>query len=153
MRTFAPHLLLTAFYLFSAQSGWTEIPEDADNFHLHLIHAQNVRIEDDQSIDSKLRKKLVTLFGYDKYRSLGEASSPIQGDESIRLKASDLFHLRLTSLPKPAHTYQFELVQGEKMVFRGKVQPKPEVPIIIRGPFYDEGNLILVIKQLTPTSP
>jgi hypothetical protein len=116
-------------------------------FMVQLIHAQNVRIEDDPSIEPELRKKLVTLFGYDRYRKIGQAVSSVHDDQPSRLSASEMFDMRMVMLKKKRNTYQFELIQQGNSVFKGKVTPKPKVPIIIRGPFYDKGNLILVIHE------
>jgi len=119
----------------------------ASQFRIHLIHAQNVRIEDDDSIPADLRKKLVTLFGYERYQTLGKAVSQVSAGQPARFSPSDMFHMRMTQLTPDKSTFQFELMQHKKMVFRGKFTPKPKIPILIRGPFYDEGNLILVIHH------
>lgn len=116
-------------------------------FMVQLIHAQNVRIEDDPTIEADLRKKLVTLFGYDRYRKIGYAVSSVRDDQPSRLSASEMFDMRMIRVGKERECYQLELIQQGTSVFKGKVTPKPKVPIIIRGPFYDKGNLILVIHE------
>ncbi len=130
-----------------------EPPTPSRQFSVQLIHAQNVRIEDDPSIETDLRKQLVTLFGYDRYRKIGHTVSSAQDDQPSRLSASEMFDMRMMMLEKKHDTYQFELIQQGNSVFKGKVTPKPKVPIIIRGPFYDKGNLILVIKEYHKPKP
>ena len=112
-----------------------------------LIHAQSERIEETMPVSPKLRKSLETLFGYQKYRVMGEARSELPGVEPVTFQPHPAFYIKLSRTPDRQNCYQFELLQNEESLVTGKYSPKKEVPLIIRGPFYDQGNLVLVIQS------
>jgi hypothetical protein len=112
-----------------------------------LIHAQNKGIEETMPIPAKLRKSLDLLFGYSKYRVLGEARSDLSSGKEVPFQPNSLFYIKLSRVTDQPNCYSFELMQEDASLVKGKYSPKKEVPLIIRGPFYDKGNLILVIQS------
>ncbi|MGF1677831.1 MAG: hypothetical protein ACFCUX_01410 [Candidatus Methylacidiphilales bacterium] len=111
-----------------------------------LIHAQNADIEESLPIEPELRKSLQRLFGYQKFRVLGEARSQVSEGESIRFQPNTLFYLKFQRLSTEPLVYAFDLMEEEISLLKGNYTPKPKIPLIIRGPFYAKGNLVLVIE-------
>jgi len=112
-----------------------------------LIHAQSERIEETMPVAPKLRKSLETLFGYEKYRIMGEARSELPEGKPVTFQPHPKFFIKLSRTPKKPNCYDFELIQNDESLVKGKYIPKKKVPLIIRGPFYDQGNLVLVIES------
>jgi len=132
-------LLLTSVYA-----------QDVEKFRevkFSLIHAQSERIEETMPVAPKLRKSLETLFGYDKYRIMGEARSELPEGKPVVFQPHPLFFIKLSRTPDKPNCYDFELMRKDESLVKGKYIPKKEVPLIIRGPFYDQGNLVLVIES------
>ncbi len=128
----------------------TATAEDTTRFKavkFSLIHAQSERIEETMPVSPKLRKSLELLFGYSKYRIMGEARSDLPEGKPVCFQPHPLFFITLSRSPDEPNCYDFELMQKDESLIKGKYIPKKEVPLIIRGPFYDQGNLVLVIES------
>ncbi|MEM1157565.1 MAG: hypothetical protein AAF649_07230 [Verrucomicrobiota bacterium] len=136
---------LIALLLFT--SAHAEEGKKLREVKFSLIHAQSERIEETMPVAPKLRKSLETLFGYDKYRILGEARSELPQGKPVTFQPHPLFFIKLSRTPEKLNCYDFELIQNDESLVKGKYVPKKEVPLIIRGPFYDQGNLVLVIES------
>ncbi|MDD5261508.1 MAG: hypothetical protein PHD76_06620 [Methylacidiphilales bacterium] len=113
---------------------------------VYLFQGQNEGIPDELGHDPQLRGNLVKLFGYTHYRKLGEARGSLTSTQEIDLKPSTLFSIRLAPCTKKADRLSFALLRDDKLVLRGRYIPKPGVPLIIRGPHYQSGNLILILN-------
>lgn len=122
-------------------------PEEFKAVKFSLIHAQSERIEETMPVCPKLRKSLETLFGYSKYRVMGEARSDLPKGKPVTFQPHPLFFITLSRAADQPNCYDFELMKKEESLLKGKYIPKKEVPLIIRGPFYDQGNLVLVIQS------
>lgn len=112
-----------------------------------LIHAQNEGIEESIPISRELRGSLEKLFGYKKYRVLGEVRSSLEENKVLVFEANPVFSLKVTRISTSPCLYEFDLMQEKKSLVKGQYHPKPKVPLIIRGPFYDKGNLVLVVRS------
>lgn len=112
-----------------------------------LIHAQNKGIEESIPISQELRSSLEKLFGYKKYRVLGEVRSSLAEKKDLVFEANPAFSLKVVRVSSSPCLYEFDLMQEKKSLVKGQYHPKPDVPLIIRGPFYDQGNLVLVVRS------
>jgi hypothetical protein len=112
-----------------------------------LIHAQNEGIEESIPLDSELRESLEKLFGYEKYRVVGEVRSSLKENKVLVFEADPAFSLKITRISTAPCLYEFDLLQEKQSLLKGQYHPKAEVPLIIRGPFYDQGNLVLVVRS------
>jgi len=129
--------LLALFLLASVQAGEQEVGRFKE-VKCSLIHAQSEGIEETVPVE--------LLFGYTKYRILGETRSDLPEGRPVSFEPHPMFFVKLSRTPDQPNCYDFELIQKDKSLVKGKYIPKKEVPLIIRGPFYDQGNLVLVIE-------
>ena len=113
---------------------------------VYLFQGQNEGIPDELSHDPALRGNLIKLFGYSHYQKLGEARASVTSTGEIDLKPSGLFSIRLNPDSSEANRLTFELLRNDKPILKGRYVPKPGVPLIIRGPHYEKGNLILILN-------
>ena len=113
---------------------------------VYLFQGQNEGIPDELGHDPALRDNLVKLFGYTHYQKLGEARASVTSTAEIDLKPSELFSIRITPDSREANRLNLELLLNDKPILRGRYFPKPDVPLIIRGPHYEKGNLILILN-------
>jgi len=115
-----------------------------------LIHAQCEGIEETLPLPMELRQSLDTLFGYTKYRIIGEVRSPLHENKTVHFEPNSAFSLKVVRIGGTRAAdclYEFTVLQEKKSLVKGMYIPKAEVPLIIRGPFYDKGNLILVVRS------
>gem|GEM_PF-4107775 len=141
-------LLLCA--LAPALLAATATAAEGIRLRVSLVHGQNEGIEDNLQECTQFRQSLVKLFGYQRYERLGTASAQVGPESAVIVEPSRTFRMRLEGDPKAENLYHFQLFQGEEPMFRGKFVPKDQVPLIIRGPQYHRGILILVVHKDTP---
>jgi hypothetical protein len=116
-----------------------------------LVHGQNADITDNLQECSQFRQSLVKLFGYQRYERLGTATALVGPGTPATLQPTRTFQVRLESDPKTTNVFHFHLLQDDEALFRGKFVPKDGVPLIIRGPQYHRGILIIVVNKDLPT--
>lgn len=143
-------LLTLHLLICSTFSGWAE--EKASEFHITLYHGQNEGMVDELKTDKKLKKSLVRLFGYTKYRKMGAAKSSITQTQpkTLTLSPSKPFQVKISPVQNKTKQYRFEFFHEKEALFNGKFIPKPHIPMIIKGPHYDKGVLIIVINTQNP---
>jgi len=112
-----------------------------------LIHAQNEGIEESMPVCPELRASLEKLFGYKKYRILGEVRSSLRENKVLVFEPNPVFSLKISRVSNSPCLYEFDVLQEKRSLMKGQYHPKADVPLIIRGPFYDEGNLVLVVRS------
>jgi len=111
-----------------------------------LYQGQNDGFADELSHNPAFRQNLTRLFGYSNYRQLGQARTSVTSGQPINLKPSDLFSIRIKPDSAEANVFDFELLQSDRPVLSARYTPKPGIPLIIKGPLYQNGVLILVLN-------
>lgn len=124
--------------------------QDAKNSS--LIQASIYRGQNDELPDSlvelpALKKSLVRLFGYPHYERLGVADASLPRSEEVTLKPTKCMTFSVMPLNAETGRYPYRFFIQEKEHFRGEFAPKPEVPLIIKGPQHGGGLLILVVTS------
>jgi hypothetical protein len=110
-----------------------------------LYQGQNSEIMDDLGGLPKLRENLVKLFGYSRYQRIGTDMAYPHSYSPVTAWPNKLFSLTVYAVNPASPRYEFELKLEDQSVLKGSFIPKPGVPIIIKGPLYGEGQLILVV--------
>lgn len=129
--------------------GWVlpVVGGEFEEARFSLIHAQNEGIEESIPLGPELRASLQKLFGYEKYRVLGEVRSSLKENEVLVFEPNTAFSLKISRVSDAPCLYEFDVLQEKQSLMKGQYHPKPDVPLIIRGPFYDQGNLVLVVRS------
>ncbi len=134
--------LMIGMLLFAAAATGARAQE---SFQITLLHAQNHDIEDTLGQDEAIRKSLTRLFGYQRYHVLGTAASPMPEAGTVTLQPARSFEFILRHDPERKQRFRYELSQEQEKILEGCYVPKRGTPLIIRGPQYGRGNLILVV--------
>ncbi|MEM9445460.1 MAG: hypothetical protein AAGA18_08900 [Verrucomicrobiota bacterium] len=124
--------------------------ETAIKLDATLYHGQDDLTVDHLEEKTKLKKKLTRLFGYEKYQKLGYSQADLKSAMPQKLKPSKKFYLNLMHSDKRKNAYKFEVVHEERRLFQGEFVPKTNLPLIIRGPQFGQGVLILVLQGIEP---
>lgn len=119
-------------------------------FRVSLIHGQNDEITDNLQECAKFRQSLVRLFGYARYERLGTATGNVTIGTPAYLQPTWAFGMKVQADPSTANLYHYELFQEKQPMFKGRFVPKDDIPLIIRGPEYNRGILILVVYKQAP---
>lgn len=141
-------LLALAPALLAASSS--AAAEEGIWLRVSLVHGQNEGIEDNLQECTRFRQSLVKLFGYQRFERLGTASAQVGPQTAVIFEPTRSFRMRLEGDPQAENLYHFQLFQGDEPMFRGKFVPKDQVPLIIRGPEYHRGILIIVVHKDGP---
>jgi hypothetical protein len=120
------------------------------HLRISLIHGQNQNIHDNLEECAKFRQSLTKLFGYQLYERLGTATAQVSVASPAYLQPSWAFGMKVEADATVPNLYHYELFQEKQPMFKGKFIPKDQVPLIIRGPQYNTGILILVVYKETP---
>lgn len=120
-------------------------PKAAKEIVITLYQGQNTGIQDDLSIRPKLRENLIKLFGYSRYKQIGTDMVYPHSYSPVTAWPNKLFSMTVYAVNPASLRYEFELKLEEKSVLKGSFIPKTGIPIIIKGPLYDQGQLILVV--------
>jgi hypothetical protein len=110
-----------------------------------LYQGQNSEITDDLANLPKLRENLVKLFGYSRYQRIGTDMAYPHSYSPVTAWPNKLFSLTVYAVNPASPRYEFELKLENQSVLKGSFIPKPGIPIIIKGPLYGDGQLILVV--------
>lgn len=110
-----------------------------------LYRGQNEGINDSLE-DPRLRKNFVKLFGYTQYERIGTDMVYPHSYSPVTAWPNKLFALSINAVQSGTNHYEFNLEQDGKSILKGNFIPKPGLPLIIKGPLYDNGILILVVK-------
>jgi hypothetical protein len=94
-----------------------------------------------------LKKSLVKLIGYPHYEKLGCADTLIDVTYSQWLLPCKVFYLEFKPVPEKPGTFQFELFKDKTSLLSGEFRPRKRAPLIITGPHYGEGRLVLIITM------
>lgn len=137
-------LLLCAAFLPSLHA--TDKPEK--NVMLAKLYCGNNDPHKD-SLDETdpLKKNLVKLIGYPHYEKLGCADTRIDVTYSQWLLPCKVFYLEFKPVPEKPGTFQFELFKDKTSLLSGEFRPRKRAPLIITGPHYGEGRLVLIISM------
>lgn len=129
------------------------LPVRAEYLTLELYLAENSDIRNDVPASHPLRKSFDRLIGFDRYELLGSKGCPFPLKAKQELKPHRMFLLALNpgegekGLPLSA-----ELFQQKRSIFKGAITPRDDAPLIITGPQYRNGKLVLVLL-LTKNPP
>lgn len=118
----------------------------AQQINVDLYHAQNEGVRDDVKTEHPLRKGFDRLIGYRFYEKLGSATSKLESSYDQWLLPSKMFFLRFHRAAPEDKEVTLELFKKKKSIFQGKFIPKKERPLIITGPQYGNGLLVLVLR-------
>lgn len=141
-----PALCLLALAFASSPA----VAAEGVQLRVSLVHGQNDGITDNLQECSQFRQSLIKLFGYQRYERLGTATARVTSQSAVIVEPTRAFRMRLEGDPVSANVFHFQLFQGGEAMFRGKFVPKDQVPLIIRGPQYHRGILILVVNKENP---
>lgn len=119
-------------------------PLFAQRIEVQLYHAQNSDVRDDLKPGHALRKSLDKLIGYRYYEMLGSAACNLDEKAQQRIQPHPMFAMQLNREKASDHV-KLELFQEGKSILKGEFLPKPQVPLIITGPLYANGRLVLVL--------
>ncbi|NJK92321.1 MAG: hypothetical protein HC904_11075 [Blastochloris sp.] len=148
-----PGLILPALLLLlaaggvgvlSAYDGKGGMPKE---IIVTLYQAQNVDITDDLADQPKLKENLIKLFGYQRYQRVGTSMVYPHSQAPVTAWPNKLFSLTVQTVNPASPRYDFELKQEGVSVLKGSFIPKPGIPIIIKGPLYGSGQLILIVDS------
>lgn len=112
---------------------------------VRLYHAQNEGVEDDLKDDEPIKKSLIEILGYLRYHQLGTSYARLDTTEAQWLLPSSAFFLQFRVSDPKTSAYRFELYQDKQPILGGEFIPKPKIPLIITGPMYDRGKLVMVM--------
>lgn len=144
------HSLPLIFSLLALTLPTAAAPPPATQLRVSLIHGQNSDITDNLQECTRFRESLVKLFGYKSYELLGTSTAQIAPDTAVLISPTRIFKLRMEPDPVSPRLFHFHLFKEEEPLFRGKFVPKDNVPLIIRGPEYHRGILIIVVNKENP---
>lgn len=114
---------------------------------VRLLHGQNEGIRDDLAAEAALKRSLATLVGYRMYEEIGAAyaSLDVIGPQFV-VPCRTIF-VKFQARNTTPTSFYFELFQSDRSILQGEFVPRPSVPLIITGPFYDRGRLVLVMTH------
>jgi hypothetical protein len=94
--------------------------------------------------------KLQHIFGYNQLQLLGQHSQEMsRGAEQWLLPANQVSLLVNAALPRRmpgSYQLDLQLFQGSRPVVRSTVMLSRQSPIFLKGPFYAEGQLIIILS-------
>ena len=138
-------MLIRAATLFLLLA-WSEVQAGSNEAILvRLYHAQNEGVKDDLRDDEPIKKSLIEILGYLRYHQLGSSYARLDTSEAQWLLPSSAFFLQFTVSDPATSAYRFELYQDKQPILGGEFIPKPKIPLIITGPMYDRGKLVMVM--------
>ncbi|MFZ5806031.1 MAG: hypothetical protein ACOY3I_02315 [Verrucomicrobiota bacterium] len=109
-----------------------------------LYHGLNDGVKNDVLANHPLRKSLNLLIGYRNYQKIGEAVCEPHASYDQWLLPSKVFFLRVNKIhPKKV---RLELFQEKKSIIQSEFPLPRKKPLIITGPLYGNGRLVLVIE-------
>jgi hypothetical protein len=112
---------------------------------VELFLAQNTGVRNDVDDSHPLRKRFDKLFGYKAYELVGSNSCSMADQGTFELLPSKNFSIRVQRPSTTKPDLLFELFQNGKPMFQGTFVPKKYCPLIIKGPYYDRGELVMAI--------
>jgi hypothetical protein len=136
-------LLFSLFFLFTL----TFLAE-AQNFQVELYQATMKPIADDIQTTNPLRKSMNKFIGYPYYQKLGSATCSMENSNSEWLIPSKTLFLELKRPDPLKPGIYLELFQEKRSIFKGVFNPKRKHPLIITGPHYGEGRLVMVLSTI-----
>jgi hypothetical protein len=148
MRAASFSILLLSLMSIAARSEVLTLQSSSSPFKeivIALYQGQNTDISDDLIEQPKLRENLIKLFGYTRYQRVGIDMVYPHSFSPVTAWPNKLFSLTVNAVDPDSPRYVFELKLEEKSVLKGSFIPKAGIPIIIKGPLYGAGQLILVV--------
>lgn len=121
----------------------------AQDFFARLVYAYNHPSPEhnDERLDVRTREKLKKVFGYQHYRVLHEAASPLARIKSDFPPLGPDFSLSIEQLERRQDRFKLKInfFHKEKSLVSSKFDFSEDAPLFIKGPPYDQGTLVLVI--------
>lgn len=114
---------------------------------VRLFHGQNEGIRDDLAENQALKNSLIALVGYRYYEEVGASYALLNVIEPQFVAPCRSIYVKFQPHETKAALFHFELFHGEKSLVKGEFVPRPSIPLIITGPFYDKGRLVLVMTR------
>jgi hypothetical protein len=112
---------------------------------LDVYHAYNGKGVEDVPSGHPLRESFDRLTGYDHYKLLTSTMTNVTTDYATWLVPDSVFSVKLQSFYPSKKTVDIELFQKKKSIFKASFFPKKNIPLIITGPYYNDGRLLLVV--------
>ncbi|MFQ3671881.1 MAG: hypothetical protein SNJ84_10540 [Verrucomicrobiia bacterium] len=112
---------------------------------VRLLHGQNDGIRDDLAQEESLKRSLTTLVGYRMYEEIGSAYASLDLAQPQFVVPCRAIYVKFQARGGNPPAFQFELFHSDRSLLQGEFIPRPSVPLIITGPFYDRGRLVLVM--------
>lgn len=95
----------------------------------------------------KFAAKLESVFGYNQFELIGQHTELMDAPSERWLIPSKDFSLRVASQTSPGKGFglKLELYQEAKQLTKFEARLGPQSPLLIRGPLYAGGQLIIVL--------
>ncbi len=114
---------------------------------VRLLHGQNEGIRDDLTREESLKRSLTTLVGYRMYEEIGSAYANLDIPGPQFVVPCQAIYVKFQTGDTKTTAFRFELFHSDKSLLQGEFIPRPGIPLIITGPFYDRGRLVLVLTH------
>lgn len=114
---------------------------------VRLLHGQNSGIRDDLAGEESLKRSLTTLVGYQMYEEIGTAYANLDISEPQFVVPCRAIYVKFQAKEPNSTAFRFELFHADRSLLQGEFVPRPSIPLIITGPFYDQGRLVLVLTH------
>ncbi len=94
-----------------------------------------------------LKSKLKNIFGYNQFQLIGDHTEVINDPDEHWLMPGNLFSLRVDSKSNstPGYLVRLQLYQEKKMLVETEAKLGRQSPLLIRGPLYGNGQLIIIL--------
>jgi len=101
----------------------------------------------------KVAGKLKNIFGYNQFELVGEYSQKMEGPNESWLVPSKDFYMSVKSGSGPGgnHPMKIVLFQSNHRLAELEAHVSPDSPLFIRGPLYDRGQLVIVVRVADPS--
>jgi hypothetical protein len=125
--------------------------KDRENFMMAKIYyGSNDASQNTLAANDPLKKSLTKLIGYPYYKKLGCSDTRIDATHAQALDpCNKLFYIKFKPVDGKPGIFQFELLKGEESLLKGEFRPRRKTPLIITGPHYDQGSLVLILNTCT----
>ena len=101
----------------------------------------------------KVAGKLKNIFGYNQFSIIGESSEKLDDPNERWLIPSKEFYMSVKNGAGPGGNHPMKIVLFENRRRLAELQAHlgPDSPLFIRGPLYDRGQLLIVLREADPS--
>jgi hypothetical protein len=111
-----------------------------------VYHAQHENIRNDVNESHPLRPSFDELFAYPRYERIATASIDLSQPYDRWLVPNKNFSIRIEE-HKKNHLWM-DFFRDKRLIFRSRINPSSQQPVVITGPYYQQGRLIFTVQQI-----